>query len=197
MSSLMAWFFLKAESWWTWCSLTSVPWASVPHTSFVSASWVLGLQAFMWASLSWQSQPFHTISPRPSTGFAREQGKRLDAVVNSLLWEKPGYRRCSLAEVATVLIWLTIAPSGNETFGKGHSLDPLIGWMLAYCVQLMKTESLCLHRYTFPMSCGTQGMLVSQSNHLSLSCPVMSAKGEKSDHWANEIKTQSFICGNL
>lgn len=35
-----------------------------------------------------------------------------------------------------------------DLWERTHSLDPLTGWTVAYCVQLRKTENLCLHRCT-------------------------------------------------
>lgn len=91
------------------------------------AGWPCHLSGYYVSLKHPQAGRANYFSPRPSADSAREQGKRLHVTVDGLLWEKPGYKRCSLEEVTTVFIWLTIAPSGNETFGKGHTA--LIPWL--------------------------------------------------------------------
>lgn len=135
MSSSMAHLFLEAESRWTWRLLTSdSPGDACAPSIFCLcilssgiAGWPCYLSGYHVSLKHPQAGRANYFSPRPSADSAREQGKRLHVTVDGLLWEKPGYKRCSLEEVTTVFIWLTIAPSGNETFGKGHTA--LIPWL--------------------------------------------------------------------
>lgn len=159
MSSSMAHLFLEAESRWTWRLLTSdSPGDACAHPSFVSASWVLGLQAdlaiylaIMWA-LSILRLAEQTISPQDHQQILqgnREKGCMLLLMAyygRNLGIKDAPWKRWPQYSSDSQLHRQGMRPLGKDT--QPWSPD----WLgVSLLVQLMKTENLCLHRYT--LSC--------------------------------------------
>lgn len=130
----------------------------VPHPSFVSASWVLGLQAdhaiylaIMWA-LSILRLAEQTISPQDHQQILqrnRERGCTLLLMVyygRNLGIKDAPWKRWPQYSSDSQLHCQGMRPLGKDT----QPWSPY--WLdVSLLVQLMKTENLCLHRYT--LSC--------------------------------------------